>query len=73
MNNCFSASKHLTIVYSKEQLNENPEFNISSNHDLILKWNQQIETITKRKHDVNNTSKANNDSNNNNSHNKNKD
>ena len=31
-----------------------------------------IETITKRKYDVNNTSKANNDSNNNNSHNKNK-
>ena len=32
-----------------------------------------IETITKRKHGVNNTSKANNDSNNNSSHNKNKD
>ena len=32
----------------------------------------KIETNTKRKHDVNNTSKVNNDSNNSNSHNKNK-
>ena len=41
MYNCFSESKHSTQVYSKEQLNENPESNISSNNDVILKWNQQ--------------------------------
>ena len=41
MDNCFSKSKHSTQLYSKEQLNENPEYNISSNNDVILKWNQQ--------------------------------
>ena len=41
MDNLFSESKHLIHVYSKEQLNENPESNISSNNDVILKWNQQ--------------------------------
>ena len=41
MDNCFSESKHSTQLYSKEQLNENPESNISSNNDVILKWNQQ--------------------------------
>ena len=72
MDNCFSESKHSTQVYSKEQLNQNPESNISSTNDVDFKMESTIETITKRKHDVNNTSKANNDSNNNNSHNKNK-
>ena len=41
MDNSFSESKHSAQVYSKEQLNENPESNISSNNDVILKWNQQ--------------------------------
>ena len=72
MDNCFSESKHSTQVYLKEQLNQNPESSISSNNDVDFKMESTIETITKRKHDVNNTSKANNDSNNNNSHNKNK-
>ena len=54
-------------------INENPESNISSNNDVDFKMEPKIETITKRKHGVNNTSKSNNDSNNNNSHNKNKD
>ena len=71
MDNCFSESKHSTQVYSKEQLNENPESNISSNNDVDFKMEWTAETITKRKHDINNTSKANNDSNNNNSYNKN--
>ena len=33
MDNCFSESKHSTQVYSKEQLNENPESN-SNNNDV---------------------------------------
>ena len=37
MDNSFSESKHSAQVYSKEQLNENPESNISSNNDVILK------------------------------------
>ena len=37
MDNCFSESKHSTQVYSKEQLNENPESNISSNNDVDFK------------------------------------
>ena len=36
MDNCFSGSKHSTQVYSKEQLNENPESN-SSNNDVHFK------------------------------------
>ena len=73
MDNCFSESKHSTQVYSKEQINKNPESNISSNNDVDFKMEPTKETVTKRKHDVNSTSKANNDLNNNNSHNKNKD
>ena len=71
MDNCFSESKPSTQVYSKEQLNENRESN-SSNNDVDFKMEPTIETDTKRKHDINNASKANNDSNNSNSHNKNK-
>ena len=80
MDNFFSESKHLTRVCSKEQLNENPESNISSNYDVDFKMEPTRERITERKHDVNNTSKASNDgqqasndANNNNSHNKSKD
>ena len=73
MVNCFSEGKRSTQVYSKEQLNENPESNIRSNNDVDFKIELTIVTITKRKHKVNNTSKASNDSNNDTSHNKNKD
>ena len=72
MDNCFSENKHSTQVYSKEQLNENPEPNISSKNDVDLKIEPTIQTITKRKHEVNNATKAKSDSINNNSHNKNK-
>ena len=68
MDNWFSESKHSTQAYSKEQLNENPESNISSNNDVDIKMEPAIKTITKRKHDINNNLKANNHSNNNNSH-----
>ena len=37
MDNCFSENNHSTQVYSKEQLNENPESNISSNNDVDFK------------------------------------
>ena len=72
MDNCFSENKHSTQVYSKEQLNENPEPNISSKNDVDLKIEPTIQTITKRKQEVNNATKAKSDSINNNSHNKNK-
>ena len=73
MDNCFSESEHSTKVYSKEQLNENPESKIRSNNDVDFKMEPTVQTITERKQDVNNTSKASNNSNNNNSQNKNKD
>ena len=73
MDNCFSEGERSTQVYSKEQLNENPESNISSNNDVDFEIEKTIATITTRKHKVNNTSKASNDSNNDNSHNTNKD
>ena len=44
MDNCFSESKHSTQVYSKEQLNENPEYN-STNDDVGFKTEPTIETI----------------------------
>ena len=44
MDNCFSESKHSTQVYSKEQLNENPEYN-STNGDVGFKTEPTIETI----------------------------
>ena len=50
MDNCFSKSKHSTQVYSKEQLNKNPESHMSSNNDVDFKMEPTIETITKRKH-----------------------
>ena len=73
MDNCFSEGKRSTQIWSKDQLNENPESNISSNNDVDFKMEPTIEIITKRKHDVNNTSKVNNNSNNDKSHNMNKD
>ena len=44
MDNCFSESKHSTQVYSKEQLNENPEYN-STNDDVGFKTEPTIKTI----------------------------
>ena len=44
MDNCFSESKHSIQVYSKEQLNENPEYN-STNDDVGFKTEPTIETI----------------------------
>ena len=73
MDNCFSEVKRSIQVYSKEQLSEDPEFNISNNNDIDFEMEATIERITKRKPDVNNTSKANNNSNNYKSHNTNKD
>ena len=49
---CFSERKRSTQVYSKPQLNENPESNVSSNSDVDFKIEPTIETITKRNHDV---------------------
>ena len=69
--NFFLQQRKLQSFDSKEQLNENPESN-SSNNDVDFKMEPTIETNTKRRHDVNNTSKTNNDSNNSNIHNKNK-
>ena len=37
MDNCFSENKHSTQAYSKEELNKNPESNISSNNDVDFK------------------------------------
>ena len=37
MDNCFSKSKHSTQVYSKEQLNKNPESNIGSDNGVDFK------------------------------------
>ena len=73
MDNCFSEVKRSIQVYSKEQLSENPKSNISSNNDIDFEMEPTIGRITKRKPDVNNTSKANNNSNNDKSHNTNKD
>ena len=69
--NFFLQQRKLQSFDSKEQLNENPESN-SSNNDVDFKMEPTIETNTKRRHDINNTSKTNNDSNNSNIHNKNK-
>ena len=69
--NFFFKQRKLQSFDSKEQLNENPESN-SSNNDEDFKMEPTIETNTKRRHDVNNTSKTNNDSNNSNIHKKNK-
>ena len=44
MDNCFPESKHSTQVYSKEQLNENPESN-STNDDVGFKTEPTIKTI----------------------------
>ena len=44
IDNCFSESKHSTQVYSKEQLNENPEYN-STYNDVGFKTEPTIETI----------------------------
>lgn len=47
MDNCFSERKRSNQVYTKEQLDEDPESSICSNNDVDFK----IEP-TKRKHDV---------------------
>ena len=47
---CFSQSRHSTQVYSKEQLSENPESNVSNSNDVGFKMEPTIETNTKRKH-----------------------
>ena len=52
IDNCFSDNKHSSQIYSKKQLNENPEPNISSKNVVDFKMEPTIETITKRKHDV---------------------
>ena len=64
---------NVQLKFIKKQLNKNPESNINSNNDVDFKMELTKETITKRKHDFNNTSKANNDSNNNKGQNTNKD
>ena len=63
----FFLQRKLQSFDSKEQLNENPESN-SRNNDADFKMEPTVEANTKRRHDVNNTSKTNNDSNNSNSH-----